>query len=172
MRLLGRPAVGGGAGQLGAFQIDVPDGLGVQLVVVLGDGRGREGVGLADVRARAVILVVQVGNDVGAGDAEDVVVPLHLMLFVIAVGRDEAVAPEVCFFQPAPLDHDAPGPVEDQDAFLGRRVQGGDTVLAGHTQTLPKPSPSRGEGWVGVCTLSVVLISGRRCEGDASSVMA
>ena len=58
-----------GAGQPGAFQIDVPDGLGVQFVVVLGDDGGREGVGLADVGARGVILVVQVGDDVGAGDA-------------------------------------------------------------------------------------------------------
>src|SRR5690606_10699181 len=58
--------------------------------------------------------------------------PLHLVLFVIAVGRDEAVAAEVGLVQPTALDHHAPTAVEDQDAFLGRRVQGGDAFCAGH----------------------------------------
>ncbi|MNI74989.1 hypothetical protein D3C73_1311080 [compost metagenome] len=87
---------------------------------------------------------MQVGDDVRPRQDQQVVVAL-LRVVVVA----ETLAAEVLFRQLAALDHHAPGAVQHQDALLGRRVQGGDAVLAVHKHT-PKPSPSRGEGWVGV----------------------
>ena len=85
---------------------------------------------------------MQVGDDVGAGDAEDVVVPLHLVFLVIAVAGDETVGAEVGLVQPATLDHHAPRSVEDQDAFLGRLMQGGDAFGAGHCAAAVSRTPS------------------------------
>jgi hypothetical protein len=44
----------------------------------------------------------------------------------------KAVAAEILLGQPAPLDHHAPGPVEDQDALARRLLESGDTVEAAH----------------------------------------
>ena len=140
VRLLLGPAVGRGAGQLGALQVDVPHRLSVQRIVFLRDGGRRKGVGLADVRARAVVLIVQVRDDVRPGDAEDVVVPLHLVLFVIAVDRGEPVGAEIRLRQAPPLDHHAPAAVQHQDAFPGRCMQGGDAFDAGHPAASRTPS--------------------------------
>jgi len=141
VRFLRGPAVGGGARQFRAFQIDVPHRLFVQPVVVLGDHRGREGVGLGDVGAGGEILVVQAGDDVGPGQAQDVVIALHL-----ADVAGEALAAEILFRQVAALDHHAPGPVEHEDALFGGPVQGGDAFAAGqggtHTAAFVSRTPS------------------------------
>ena len=130
VRRLRRPAVGGGPGQLRALEVDVVGGA-FQAVVALGDPGGAEGVGLADVGARLKVSVMQAGDDVRPGQAEDVVVTLQL---AIVIG--ETVAAKVGLGQPLALDHHAPGAVEDENALLRRLLQRGDTVLpriwAGH----------------------------------------
>ena len=50
--------------------------LGLHAVVCLGDDRGREGVGLADVGAGLEVLPVDVVDDVGLGQGQEVVVAL------------------------------------------------------------------------------------------------
>ena len=126
MRLLGRPAVGRLSRQPCALQVDVPN-RGLQPIIVLGDGRGREGVGLGDIRAGGEVLVVQVCDDVRPGQAQDVVVALHLAWVVL-----EPVAAVVGFGQAPLLEHHAPGSVEDQHALLGGGLQRLDAILPGH----------------------------------------
>src|SRR5690606_33910127 len=89
--------------------------------------RGREGVGLGDVGAGGVVAVVQPRDDVRPRQAQDVVVALHL---AVVVG--EALGAEVGLVQALALDHHAPRPVEDQDALLGGRLQGGDAFGSAH----------------------------------------
>ncbi len=81
---------------------------------------------VSEMSAPAAKYVVQVGDDVGPGQAQDVVIALHLTDVM-----GEALAAEILFRQVAALDHHAPGPVEDEDAFLRGPVQGGDTFAAG-----------------------------------------
>ena len=74
---------------------------------------------------------MQIGDDVGPGQTQDVVVALHL-----ADMAGEAVAPEILFGQVVALDHHAPGPVEHKDTVSGDGVEGRDAVGAGHAGTV------------------------------------
>ncbi len=87
-------------------------------VVGLGDGGGREGVGLDDVGARHRIGVVDRLDGVGLGQRQEVVVALE-----VAFAGLEAMAPEVALLVVQALDLGAHGAVEHQDALARRRGQ-------------------------------------------------
>jgi hypothetical protein len=82
-----------------------------EAVVLERHRRAGEAVGLDDVGAGCQEGAVDVADDVGAGDREDVAAPAEGAV-VVAV----ALAVEVCLLEPALLDHGAHGPVHDQNA--------------------------------------------------------
>ena len=71
------------------------------------DGKGAEGVGLDDIAPHLEVLGVQLAQDVGAGDGEQLVAALE-------VGSAEVVGREI-----AVLDAGAHGAVEDDDSLTG-----------------------------------------------------
>ncbi len=97
------------------------------MVVVLGDRRRRKGIGLGNIGAGGEILVVQVGDDVRARDAQDIVIALELTAMV-----REARTPEIGLVEPAPLDHNAPGAIQDQNAFFRSLLQSRYAFGTGH----------------------------------------
>ena len=108
------------------------DRLGVQLadevrhrVVFHRDGRAVEGVGLEDVGAGVEVGAVDVADDGGLGDDEQVVVALELSGVVL-----ETVAAVVLLLQFELLDHGAHRAVEVDDAL----AQEGLEALAGRVQ--------------------------------------
>ncbi len=113
------------------------------MIVILRDGRGREGVGLGNVGTGRIILIVQVGDDIRPRQAQDIVIPLHLAL----VPR-EALAEEIGFIQAAALDHHAPRAIEDQDALFRGLFQSFNTLRPVHVLSFfypsPKPLPLKG----------------------------
>jgi hypothetical protein len=110
---LGLAGGAAGAGDGGGVELG-DDGL--QMVVGLGDGRGAEGVGLDDIGAGGEVVGVDLGDEVGAGEREQVVVALE----VVRVGA-EAVAAEVRLGERVRLDHRAHGAVEHDDAPAAER---------------------------------------------------
>ena len=121
VRLLGGPAVGDLAGDARAGQVDVAHRA-LQPVVGLGDRGGREGVGLADVGAGGVILVVQVGDDVRPGEAQDVVVALQLAGVVgEALAADSRPRPGRAAGSSRPRSRRGPGCAPWTAASAGRR---------------------------------------------------
>ena len=87
-------------------------------VVGQGDRGGVERVGLDEVRAGLEVLAVDRGDDAGRGDAEQVVVALH-----VARPVGEALAAVARLVGAVPLDGGAHGAVEHQDALLEQRGQ-------------------------------------------------
>ena len=86
-----------------------------EAVVGLRDPRRRERVGLGDVGAGREIRVVDVADDVGPRQHQQVVVALEVAVMIVqAAGRRAA---EVGLAEPALLDHRAPRAVEDEDAL-------------------------------------------------------
>src|SRR5262249_12888824 len=77
------------------------------------DAGGREGVGLDDVGPGLEVGVVDLDDDLGLGEDEDVGVSLEIVRVV-----GEPGAAEVRLGQPVALHHGAHGAVEDEDALL------------------------------------------------------
>jgi hypothetical protein len=98
-------AVGHLAGDAGRGQGDLVRPLG-DVVLAEGDGEGAEAVGLDDVAARSEEGLVQVGDDVGAGDREQV----HAAL--------ELVPAEVLGVEAQLLEVGSGRPVVDDDALV------------------------------------------------------
>jgi hypothetical protein len=96
-------AVGDFAADAGAFIVDVPHRLGVELVVILRDGGGGEGVRFRDVGTGFEVHCVKLRHEIGPREAQDVVIALHL-----AGMRGEAIAAIVGFGEAHLLEHDAP----------------------------------------------------------------
>ena len=113
--VLGFARSGGGAGELGAFAIELVRMVGQAVVGLRDRGRG-EGVGRDDVGAGAEIGEMNVAHRVGLGQDQEVVVAPH-----VAVPGIEAGAPIAFLVELELLDHGAHGAVEHQDA-LGREA--------------------------------------------------
>ena len=95
----------------------------LHVVVGLGHGGGTKGVGLDQVGASGQIAFVDVADDVGTRQAEQLVVALDVFGEIF-----EALPPVIGFGQLKALDHGAHGPVEDGDAGLkdlGQRLCAG-----------------------------------------------
>ncbi len=105
-----RPLVGHPAGQPRALDIQLVGQI-LQAVVGLRDGGSREGVGLDEVGAGGEVLGVDVGDDVGPGQYQQVAVALE---FDRVVGK--ARPPVVGGVELAPLDHGAHRAVQHEDA--------------------------------------------------------
>ena len=78
----------------------------------LRDAGGGEGVGLADVRAGFIESLVDVADDIRAGEAQDVAIVEQVLL---AVGK--ALAAGVAFVKPVGADRRAHGAIEHQNPF-------------------------------------------------------
>ena len=116
----------GRARQLRGGDIDVPHQM-LAAIIGHGDlGRG-EGVGLDHVRPRLQIGGVDALDDVGAGEAEKVVIALLVL-------SEIQVAAIIGFGQAMFLDRSAIAAIEDQDLF---RRQGAQLCFGAHHQTPP-----------------------------------
>ena len=104
-------AVAGGAGQLRRDLVQLIGQLG-QIVVALGHRSGAEGVGLDHVGAGRQVLLVDLADDVGPHQRQQLVVALEVLVMVL-----EAIAAEVGLGQLVALDHGAHRAVQDQDAL-------------------------------------------------------
>ena len=116
-----RDLVAGLACDPGSGEVDLVGEV-LHAVVGLGDRRGREGVGLHDVRARVEVLTVDGVDHVGLGEVEQVAVPLD-----VPVPVGESLAPELGLPRRKALDEGAHGAVDHQDALAqgpGQRLRG------------------------------------------------
>ena len=87
-------------------------------IIGLRDPSPGERVGLAEVRAGLVVLLVDVVHDVGLGEGEQVVVALDGLSKVL-----ELLAAEVFLGEFVALDHGAHGAVDQHDALRENLVQ-------------------------------------------------
>ena len=99
------------AGDLHGGRVEFADEV-AHLVVGEGDGRAVEGVRLEDVSAGLEVGAVDVADDLGLGDDEEVVVTLEL---TVVVGK--ACAAVVLFLQLELLNHGTHRAVEEDDAL-------------------------------------------------------
>ena len=119
MGLFRRPLIRHGAGQPGRLAVDLGREI-FHLVVGHGDAGGVEGVGLEDVGAGGTVLIVDLANDRGATQHQQVVVALDVGM---PVGKP--LPPIVRLTEFVTLDHGAHGPVDDQDPLLETGFQPG-----------------------------------------------
>ncbi len=105
--------IGGGAGKLSAFEIELVGDAG-HAVIGLRDARGGEGVGRDDIGASTEVSEMNVTDLGRLAENKEVVVAAHL-----AVPRIESRAAIAFLVEPERLDHGAHGSVEHEDA-LGR----------------------------------------------------
>ena len=106
------------AGEAGALDVDVVDD-GFEIVVGLGNDLAAEGVGLDDVGPGLEEAAVDVGDDLGLGDAEDVAVALEVLVVVL-----ETFAAEIGLGQAEALQGGTHGAVDDDDALLEEGFEG------------------------------------------------
>ncbi|CAJ1779925.1 hypothetical protein LMCDFJHI_02900 [Aeromonas salmonicida] len=107
-----RPFVCHGTGQPGRLAVDLGRKI-FHLVIGHGDASGVEGVGFEDVGPGGTILIVDLANDPGPGQHQQVVVALDVGM---PVGKPLTAI--IRLAQLVALDHGAHGPVDDQDPFL------------------------------------------------------
>ena len=111
-RLFGRAElVAGGAGQLGGFEVHLARQV-RHLVVLLRDRGGAEGIGFDQIRARGQVAFVDVLNDIGPSQREQLIVAFDVPLEVL-----EALAAVLRFVELEALDHRAHRTIEDGDAL-------------------------------------------------------
>ena len=99
----------------------------LEVVVGLGDGRRREGVGLDDVGAGVQVGLVDGGDDVRPREDQQIVVPLQIVRMT-----GEARAAVVLLAEAVTLDHGPHRSFEDQDAAVELLAQDGGDVGSGH----------------------------------------
>jgi hypothetical protein len=97
-------------------------------VVGLRDGVGVERVRLDDVRAGRQVVVVDGPDDLGARQAQEIVVTANVVRNLIAIG--EALSPKARLVELVALDHGAHRAVQDQDALGQRRTKRGSSAFA------------------------------------------
>jgi hypothetical protein len=118
--LLGRGVlVAGLPRQLGRLDVDLVRDV-RELVVLLRDAGGAEGVGLHQVSAGGQVLLVDAADDLGPREHQQLVVPLYVDRVV-----GEARAAEVRLGELVALDHRAHRAIEDQDAAGEQLAQAG-----------------------------------------------
>ncbi len=104
--------VGGRTGQPGCGQVQLWHQL-LQVVVGLGDAGAVEGVGLDDVSAGPQVVQMDLLDDVGASQGEQIVVALQRAGMIPEAGTAEVVFPQL-----VALDHRSHCPIEHQDALF------------------------------------------------------
>lgn len=90
----------------------------------LGEDGAGEGIGLADVGAGLVEALVDVGDDIGAGEREDVAIVQEVLVVVL-----EAVAAGVGLLQFVAADGGSHGSIEDHDALAETVLKLGEKVV-------------------------------------------
>ena len=118
-RMLGRAVlVAGRARQPRRLQVHLGGQMG-HVVVGLGHRGGAKGVGLDQVGATGQIAFVDVGNQIGPGQAEQLVVAFDVLVEVL-----EALAPVLRLAELEALDHGAHGAVKNGNALAQKAGQG------------------------------------------------
>ncbi len=117
IRRPGGPAIAGSAREARPLEVQLV-GERLERIVRLHDGRAAEGIRLDDVRAGREILIVDLGDDVGACENQQVVVPLHVLRMIA-----EPIAAEVLLGQRVALDHRTHRAVEHQDSLPQRAIE-------------------------------------------------
>jgi hypothetical protein len=128
-RLLG-PGIGRLARELGGGDIHLIGDV-LETIIGLADRLRVEGVGLDDVGAGLEISVVDLADDRGLGQHEEIVVALEIVREILETRASVARLVEL-----VALDHGAHGAVEDEDALIGLALQRGNAFLASHDATL------------------------------------
>ena len=105
------PSVGGGARKARSLEAHLGRRT-FERVIGLADRRRREGVRGCDVRARLEVRVVDLGDDLGRGQVQEIRVALD----VVRV-RGEALAAVLLLGESAAVDEHAPRPVEHEDSL-------------------------------------------------------
>lgn len=107
----------------------------------LGEDGAGEGVGFADVGTGFVKALVNVGDDIGAGNGKDVAVVEEVFVVVL-----EAIAPGIGFGEFVATNGGAHGSVEDHDAFRegGFKLAG---RIVGHWLALRREIRLNSVGW-------------------------
>ena len=145
--------VDGLAGEPRASEVHVPD-RSLQAVVCLADARRRECVGGGDIGAGGEVLPVDIQDDVGPGEVQNVRIAGHV---VRVLAEDLAAIVPGC--QPSALQHRAPRAIEDQDPLV---KQAPDGFGVGHhcrpSRTGPEETPP-GRDSLGVFDLVAKLSS-------------
>ena len=124
VRGAGGHSVGLAAGQPGRGDVELVGQL-LHAVVAQRDRGGVERVGLDEVGAGLEVLTVDARDDLGPGDAEQFVVPLH-----VARPVREALAAVAGLVRAVPLDGGAHRAVEHEDALLQQGGQLGGRIGA------------------------------------------
>ena len=134
--------VAGGTGQLGRLEIHLTRQLG-HAVVFLRDGGGAKRVGLDQVGTSGQVAFVDVADHIGARQAQQLVVALHIAGKVLepvtcAVWPGVALPPVLGLTQLEALDHGAHGAIEDDDALGedGGQLGGAGVVKGLHSRLL------------------------------------
>ena len=78
-----------------------------------GNFLGVEGIGLYDIGAGLEVLAVDIENDLGLGENQEVVIAFEIRFPVF-----KAIAPVIRFRQFMPLNHGSHSPIDDEDAFF------------------------------------------------------
>ena len=89
-----------------------------------------EGIGFDDVCARFEIGIMDLTDDFGLGQHEEIVVALEVAREIF-----EALAPVASLVQLVALDHGTHRAVEDEDALLCLALQRRGTLVSGHDAT-------------------------------------
>ena len=110
--VLARYFVGGFAGKPGRLIIQFIHQI-LHVIISHGNGGTTEGVGLDNVRTGLKVLDVNLPNNVGAGQRQQVVVPFYIMW---KIGKTRS--PIVGFGEIMALDHGAHCTVENQNTFV------------------------------------------------------
>ena len=108
----GHPVVHGLSGESGPFGID-PVRYRLKSIVGLGCPGRIEGIGLYDMGAGPQVGPVNVGNDIGTGQVEQVVVALQLRLVI-----EKVFTAIILLAQLVALDHGSHGAVDNRDTLF------------------------------------------------------
>jgi hypothetical protein len=117
-RVRGDEFVADAAGEPGGLDVEFRDD-GLEVVIGLGNGLGVEGVGLDDVGPGFEKAAVDVGDDVGPGQDEEVAVALEVLGMA-----GKALAAEIGLRELELLQGGAHRAVDDDDALLQKRFEG------------------------------------------------
>jgi hypothetical protein len=104
-------------GQLGRLSIDLIHH-GLHAVISLGYAGGGKRIGFDDVASGFQIGVMDAYDDVGAGQRQQVVIPLQIVHVIL-----ESLPTEGRFIEPVSLDHGAHGAIHDQDTLREQRFE-------------------------------------------------
>jgi hypothetical protein len=83
------------------------------MIVGLCDGRSAKGIRFENIRAYGKVLAMNILDDLGLGNREDIVVAFQRKGMIL-----KTLSPEIAFFKVMTLDHRAHGAVDDENTLL------------------------------------------------------